>query len=56
MLPAHSSNNRGIGQLLVLAHFKINAIRVSKQQFPVLDEAAENFAQRLGIEIGRAHV
>lgn len=36
-------------ELLALAHFKLNAVRVSGDQFPALDTAADNFAQRLGI-------
>ena len=39
-----------IGQLFVLAHFKMNGVRVSSEQFPVLNHAADNFAQRLGIQ------
>ncbi len=38
-----------IVEVLALAHFKLNAVRVSADQFPELDAAADNFAQRLGI-------
>lgn len=38
-----------IVEILALAHFKLNAVRVSAEQFPELDAAADNFAQRLGI-------
>lgn len=39
-----------MGQLFLLAHFKINGVQVSERQFPVLNEAVENFSSRLGIQ------
>lgn len=38
-----------LGQLLVYAHIKSHAVRVSPRQLPALNALADNFAQRLGI-------
>lgn len=49
MLPLFAFVMGRVGQLFVLAHFRTNGVRVSKEQFPALDRAADNFASRLGI-------
>lgn len=45
-----------ISHLFVLAHIRTNGVRVSADQYPDLDSAAENFANRLGLRRPEVYV